>query len=330
MSGAASLKGLVYQQRYVTYRVLSLLSEQAIGTNAGAPTITAFSIEGKTAGDSPVWDVWISFGDGSSDFDECKDTAIDKKDRLTFYTRIRKEIALGTPATTINPVWVTDPDKQSPNALSFLEGIPNAVTTIDLGGVEKTLPERVASVNGALQEAVYQLCHDSEPSGDHRLCTFDEAREVLRRLRVDRHRFDALDQSIKLLSTGLLAQGIAPAILEYVTGTLTQRVVQIGQARFTPIELLQAVGTTQVTLEVGGRMRDLMNTYAGSGYFQPARHIRWTRCPALLRRSGRSRSVYRITPQIDRASSSRAWEWEKPSRASRLSKRRRGVGTRVE
>jgi hypothetical protein len=144
----------------------------------------------------------------------------------------------------------------------------------------------------ALQEAVYQLCRDPEPDSDSRRCIFDEAREVLQRLRVDRHRFEDFDARIDLLSRGLLDRGIAIAIREFVTGALTERIVKTGQARFSPDELLEAVGTTRVALEVEGRIRDLMNDCAASGQQRPARAIRWISLP------GRPSTTWRLDERI--------------------------------
>src|SRR5438309_1323720 len=109
MSGATSLRGLViYQQRYVTFRILSAL---AVRTMSGTTSrqVTSFSVEGSTRPGGPAWDVRLAFRDRSVDLNECKDTAITRPDRLAFYTRIRLEIASGTPVDQLFPVWVTDP-----------------------------------------------------------------------------------------------------------------------------------------------------------------------------------------------------------------------------
>lgn len=131
MPGAESLGGLVYQQRYVHFRVLSQLALQAIGPNA-APHIVKFSVEGWTRENGPVWDIIFEFSDGMWELHECKDTAIAKEDRLIFYDRLRRQIAAGTPAEKIRPIWVTDPDKQTPNALKNLEGMAATIDTVDL------------------------------------------------------------------------------------------------------------------------------------------------------------------------------------------------------
>src|SRR5258708_5401599 len=113
MNGASSLRGLItYQQRYVAHRVLSELAVRTMTTADQERQIVDFAVEGKESGDSPIWDVRLSYSDKTVDLHECKDTAITRVDRLAFYTRVRSEIASGTPADVLSPVWVTDPKKQ--------------------------------------------------------------------------------------------------------------------------------------------------------------------------------------------------------------------------
>src|SRR5436309_2996221 len=97
MSGAASLGGLVYQQSYMTFRVVSGLGQQVIDAPPVGSTIAQFAIEGRTSGDAPVWDIWIRYGNGTLEFVECKDTAIEANDRRVFYGRLRREVASGIP-----------------------------------------------------------------------------------------------------------------------------------------------------------------------------------------------------------------------------------------
>jgi hypothetical protein len=289
MGGASSLRGLAgYQQRYVTVRVLGELGRRALAENAPDPVLIEFSIEGQTSDDAPSWDVRFAFSDGNVDLHECKDTTITRSDRLAFYDRLRKEVASGTPAERIGPVWVADPDKQSKNALKYLGGIPAAVESLDLSGVNKELPDRMDSTALAIQEAVFRLCHytGEEPTkaGEKkkelpRLCSFEEAKTLLKRLQIARHRFDDLEQSVKLLATGLLTKGTAAAIYDFVTGVLTERIVKTGEARFTIDALLAAVGTTVIEVQVEGRVRNLLSFRAASGFTQPIRLVRWVWLP---------------------------------------------------
>jgi hypothetical protein len=292
MSGADSLRGFVYQQRFVTFRVLGNVSLRAAALAGGLPGIAKFWIEGRTSKDSPVWDVSIEYIDASIDLDECKDTGIDKDDRLVFYDRIRTEIASGIAADRIRPGWVTDPEKQSANALSHLEGIAGAALNTNLASLSAKLPSSVTSVQTALQEAVFRLCHftgkdEVEVDGKKkknkkqvpRACTFDEAKQVLGKLHVARHRLADFDQALKLLPAGLFSQGTSDAINHFVTGVLTNTIVNKGFAEFTVDGFLQAVGTVAIGARVEGRMRHLLTFSAASGFTPPIRLVRWNQLP---------------------------------------------------
>ncbi len=292
MPGAESLGGLVYQQRYVHFRVLSQVALKTAGTTNGVPDVVRFSVEGWTDTESPVWDIIFEFSDGTLDLHECKDTAITKKDRLIFYDRLRRQIASGTPAGKIRPVWVTDPDKQTPNALKYLEGIAGTIGTVNLSQLAAESPLRMNSTADAIREAVHRLCHyapkeEASPSdGDKaqkkpsqndwpRACTLAEAMAVLKNVRIVRQRSCELGQSIQLLSAGVFTSGTPDSVKKFVTGVLTERVVNEGKADFTVDEFLQAVGTTTLEQGLSGLLRDLMTFSAGSGLRTNIRRIVW-------------------------------------------------------
>ncbi|MEX2119726.1 MAG: hypothetical protein WD847_09035 [Pirellulales bacterium] len=283
MNGATSLRGLAgYQQRYVTYRVLGALGMRVLAQDWTEPILTEFSIEGRSSEGAPSWDVGFAFTGGIVDLHECKDTKITRPDRLAFYDRLRKEVASGTHADRVRPLWVTDPDKQTPNTLTYLGGIAEAVENLDLADVPNSLPVRMDSTDDAIQEAVYRLCHyaGEEDGGKKKVprpCTFEEARSLLRQLGIARHRFEDLDQSVKLLLTGVFAKGSADAVDKFVTGVLTNEIVQKGEARFTVDTFIQAVGTTTLELEVEGRIRNLLSFCAASGFRQRIRLVQWSR-----------------------------------------------------
>ncbi|HEX4129569.1 MAG TPA: hypothetical protein VHZ24_05965 [Pirellulales bacterium] len=294
MPGAESLGGLVYQQRYVHFRVLGQVALKAAGTTNGAVYVVRFSVEGWSGDAGPVWDIIFEFSDGALELHECKDTAITKEDRLIFYDRLRRQIASGTPAEKIRPVWVTDPDKQTPNALNYLEGIARTIGTVDLSQLAAESPLRMNSTADAIREAIHRLCHytpeDESPSdGDQdaqakpkqpkqgwpRPCTFAEAMAVLKNVRIVRQRFGELDQSIHLLSAGVFTSGTPDSVQTFVTGVLTERVVKDGQATFTVDEFLQAVGTTTLEQRLSGLLSDLMVCSAASGLRPHVRRIVW-------------------------------------------------------
>ena len=289
MSGANNLRGLVgYQQRYLTFRVLSTLGMRSLGQGSLGPQLREFSIEGRTSEYAPCWDVRFAFTDDTVELDECKDTQITRADRLVFYDRLRGEVASGTLASQIAPTWVTDECKQTPNILTYLSGIPAAVENLNLASLPRVLPNRIVSTNDAVQEAVYRLCYfagedDIEDNkGSHkkkakklpRSCTLEEAKTLLTRLRIARHRFQDLEQSVKLLATGVFNSGSADAVYKFITGVLTDEIVTKGEARFTIDSFLQAVGTTVLARDVQGRMRHLLSFNAASGFRHHIRLIR--------------------------------------------------------
>ncbi|MBI3866042.1 MAG: hypothetical protein HY290_29545 [Planctomycetia bacterium] len=228
------------------------------------------------------------------DVHECKDTAITKDDRLTFYDRLRRELAAGTAADRIRPVWVTDPGKQTENALTYLEGMA-AKTDLDLPNLLEKSPERVDSIEDAIQEAVHRLLHFSgeveekaKVKGNKRKkkkrewprpCTVEEVRTLLKNIRIARHTFGEFDQAIKPLTTGVFASGTVDSIQTFVTGVLTERVVQKGTAEFTVEEFLQAVGTTSLEHGITGLVRDLCAFGAAAGLKPEIRRITWRNLP---------------------------------------------------
>jgi hypothetical protein len=68
MSGAFSASGMFYQENYLLFRVLSGLAQNVILSHSKNAAISEFSIEGRTSGDSPVWDIWIRHVDDTLDF----------------------------------------------------------------------------------------------------------------------------------------------------------------------------------------------------------------------------------------------------------------------
>ena len=263
--------------------------------------IVGFAVEGKGNADAPVWDVRLSYSDKTVDLHECKDTAITRDDRLAFYTRIRAEIASGTSATEVAPVWVTDPTKQSANILASIEAIPTLVQAVNVRSVAKTLPSEVRSGKSALQEAIFQLCHEPKAKAGCRPCTLSEAKAVLTRLRVDRRTLDELDRSVRLLATGVFATGTTNAIVSHITGTLTERISKKGEAKFSVPQFLTAVKVRTITLKAEGRIRKLFNFNAADGYFTGPRLVQWSR----LKNSPRTK--WPLGDRIPGYDSSRSW-----------------------
>lgn len=317
MPGDESLSGLVYQQRYAHYRVLNQLAVDVTRISGGSPELARFIVEGRSGDGGPIWDIVFQFRDGALDLHECKDTQIAKEDRLTFYDRLRREVAAGTPAALIHPVWVTDPEKQTPNGLKLLESLPQNVETSDLTILPISMPARADTESRMLQEAIWRLCHfereepaDSEAKkkaaapnakfGWPRACTFEEAKTLLRNLRVARHRFAELNQSIKLLSTGVFTSGTPDSTQAFVTGILTERVIEVGRAEFSVTEFVQAIGTATIEHNLTGLLRDLMTFSAASGLTAQSGRIVWRNLPGDVATSW---SLHERAPTYERTRS---------------------------
>jgi hypothetical protein len=279
MSGAASAGGLLYQESYLTFRVVSGLARQITDSGSSRTSISEFSIEGRSGGNAPVWDIWIRYANGALDFVECKNTAIEADDRRIFYARLRYEVASGTDAARIQPVWVTDPGKQNPDALQHLDGIAAEAESFTFESIPSSWSKRVDCARHALEEAVFCLCHDSKLDAKARRCTEAEARVLLRNTRVERHRLEELQCSVSLVITGVLTRGTGAALSDYVTGVLTREIGTTKRAQFTVGQLLEKVGTTAIGVEVEGRFRALLSFNAASGFVNSPRLIKWSCLP---------------------------------------------------
>src|SRR5262249_910345 len=64
-----------------------------------------------------------------------------------------------------------------------------------------------------------------------------------------------------------------------VTGVLTTDIATNGEARYTPGEFVEAIGTVVVGAEVEGRIRDLLSFSAASGFPTAPRLVKWNRLP---------------------------------------------------
>lgn len=67
MPGEESLSGLIYQQRYAHYRVLSQLALATAGVGVGLPALSRFVVEGRSGNSGPIWDIVFDFPDGDVD-----------------------------------------------------------------------------------------------------------------------------------------------------------------------------------------------------------------------------------------------------------------------
>lgn len=288
MPGAESLEGLIYQQRWIYFRVLSELATESLGGDSSAAAISGFSVEGWLNDDGPVWDVVVEYDDGRVDLVECKDTAIGKEDRRTFYKRIRKEIVAGFNPSKFHPTWVTDPDKQPPNSLTHLEGIAQTVDSLSGFPSFNASWKYVTSIERAVQEALDCLCDFSASNQKTELgaaietvpklrpLTFDEAKLVLKNLTVARHRFMDFEQPIKQLAIGVFTTGTPDSVKQFVTGLLSNAITEVGRAKFNVSEFREQIGAIIIQADLADRIRDLFIQGSGSGLLPKIRRVRWS------------------------------------------------------
>src|SRR4051812_17115504 len=123
--GATGLGGYVYQQDYLAYRVLASAVARALPGGV-LPSLLSFKIEGRASEMGPSWDLILDSGTAGIELLECKDTEITKPDRIVFYKRMRRQVAAGIDAETIQAGWVTDREKQG-NILTHLVGMAGLV-----------------------------------------------------------------------------------------------------------------------------------------------------------------------------------------------------------
>jgi hypothetical protein len=275
MSGGASgLQGYIYQQRYLTFRVLASVAGTLLDAHQLASPIRSFSVEGRGSPTAPVWDVLFVLADDSVHLRECKDTEITKEDRKIFYERARKELHTGTPASRLTIGWVTDPDKQG-RILDHFAGMISLSQASTLT-VPQQRPEEVRSAATALEEALYFLC--SPAAGTTPPCSIEDVRTILGRLAIDRHYMTDLGESVELLATGVFTTGTGAAIATFITGELSERICQAGHASYTLDEFLNAVRAGSVALHAPEILRRLLTFYSAAGYVAPpTRGIQWAR-----------------------------------------------------
>ena len=157
MSGGASAQdGFTYQKDYVAFRVIASEAKRLLLPDDVSKCIVSFKVEGRQAEEGPAWDVAWTLENGIVHLRECKDTAITRPDRETFYRRVRRKIANGTDFSHLRIGWTTDEGKQSGDIFNHLAGM--AIIALSADEIaHHTLPSRVDSADDALAEALYYL-----------------------------------------------------------------------------------------------------------------------------------------------------------------------------
>ncbi|NLS98065.1 MAG: hypothetical protein GXX96_38535 [Planctomycetaceae bacterium] len=282
MSGGASgLAGYVYQQLYVAYRVLAAVATECLDIADRPPSIGSFGVEAQSTPTGPAWDVRLELTDGCIQLRECKDTAISKKDRKTFYRRIRKEVASGTPASRLSAGWVVNQDKQQGLILNHLDGMRKLADVSNSLIIPVGPPNEVDAADAALQEALYHLtspcaCGETDCTCKTPLSTND-AREIIRHLELDCWRADDLSTSVHLLAENVFANGTGSSIWRYVCGELTDRIHSQGHAEYSVNSFLNVLQTGPLALAASDLLKDLLTFNSAAGHQPSMPVLRWRR-----------------------------------------------------
>lgn len=278
MSGYIARTGFRFQDLYLLLRVLRTASdalEQAWQSNAHDVIQTIrkwpvrFGIEASPVANvtndpnatTPDWDVLIE-SKTKFEFAEVKSGAIPKSDRLTFWVRLRREIA-GNPdaAKTLTPVIVVDP--QTAGEIDKWQKLPT--TALSFGGAPpSTEPQgNVCTALDLISEAFWHLSQpDKSTDGSDPAVPFATAREILGRFEI--HCFEAQQlesevlQYIELLFPG----GLTETQQRLLLGWLGERATTAGSGRrmFTIDELLSEIGILEQSVSLQpGAIREWRN-----------------------------------------------------------------------
>ncbi len=277
--GATGLGGYIYQQDYLAYRVLASVVARTLDGSA-LQSLQSFKIEGGVSESGPSWDLALSNNPGSIELLECKDTEITKGDRAIFYKRVRRVVASGVDAETIQVGWVTDRGKQG-NILTHLVGMTGLVDGIHT--IPESAPTSVVSAATALGEAIYFLCHPDPFGGEEEKydpVPLASAKSLLRRLRVDPWSAPSLRDTVMHLVDKVFQAGTAESLIQYIRGHLTSEIRDKGVASNTLDGFLEEVGTLSVMVSVEGSLKRFLQMYSASAQHIPsAGSIVWARLP---------------------------------------------------
>ncbi len=278
MSGGASgLAGYVYQQDYAAFKLLASEATRILTPDVTSRSISRFKIEGRCQSRGPVWDVVWTYEDGSIEFFECKNTAITREDRLTFYKRVRKELAAGADAENFRIGWVTDEKKQDGNIVQHLRDMAGlALSCRDSEG--KVSPDRITSPRTALQEALYHLSNTG--ASKLRPVAHIQATELLAGLKIEHFGANELRSSLDWLAPTIFESGSGTAIRSLIQGELATTVQELGTAEYTRDEFLAKIEVNQLTLNLEKSLRDALQTYSSASAPAVVPGIRWAHLPS--------------------------------------------------
>jgi len=276
MSGAAAgLAGHIYQQDYVAFRILASAVVAEIPNYAPLRRISAFSIEGRTTTEGPIWDVWLTYPDDTIQLLECKDTAIQAEDRRHFYWRIRRELAKGTKIDVLSVGWVTDPEKQAGGKIiDHLLGMRDAAH----GGecvLPPTKPDEVNSGMTALQEALFCLSHKTDEKDPP--VSVGDAFSLLSRLVVDQFSWNSLREAVKTLAGEVLGVGTGESLRKTFIGTFTDAITRKEFVSDTLDSFLASIQSTDSIAKIRGELRNFLGRHSAADFTPHLQVVVWER-----------------------------------------------------
>ncbi len=275
MSGASAIAGYTYQKDYAAFRILSSEALRLIGVDDGSDYVDSFTVEGPSADGGSAWDIVWNTAGGDIHLRECKDTEIEKRDRKTFYRRVRKEIAHANHAKRVTIGWVTDASKQG-KILDHLDGM-RGIAHAECMSLSRQPPPHVNCAATALSEALYYLCEEpldrpARLSRNHALC-------LLRDMRIETFRAEQLSQSVCDLAASLFDRGAGNTIRKCIQGGFDALIQTKRQARYTRDDFLAVLRDDHLVIGLAPTYRDILQFHSAASRSFEVAGVKWARLP---------------------------------------------------
>ena len=261
-NGASAQAGIDYQYNYGVYRVVCAIVPTKVPNYPKEKQLTSFGIESPTGVDGPAWDIFLEADAGLREFIEVKDTRITSDDRRRFYLRLRQELKKTEKSFVSQIGWVTDKDKNTPAAIASLEGVAAAARDYT-GDVPIAPPERVASSQDALQEALYYLCSKENDTGNIPPLLIGDALGLLCLLRVECFQAAELRDITNQVLSSLFASRDGQTVREHVLGFLLDRVTEDKRAQFSVNEFITLLESKALRLNLPDTIASLVGEDSG-------------------------------------------------------------------
>ncbi len=239
MPGDTARRGFQFQDRYLLHCLLMEAADY-IGGDRNSPK--RFGIEARTGTATleftPMWDVTIEERD-IWDVVEVKSGKLSKDDRLTFWRRLKRELAFARDSQKrIRPVLVLDSAVDPVSFKNFSELTILARESLQPPSVA---PERVTDAASLWAEAVWFLTR--EESEQYGVLTPEESEALIESLRVEGLEAGALESDVNSKIEILFPNGLTEQTEDMLLGWLNSRATSLAERRFITLqELLATVG----------------------------------------------------------------------------------------